>query len=81
MGHKPNLMTAEGIEEFMVHRKTTLAGVMKQVSLRRSHVEPSELQRIARLALKLPRPWIDGGVTAKEWCDAVDELKELTKRG
>jgi len=34
---------------------------------------------LARLALKLPRPWIDGGVTAKEWCEAVDIIKAATK--
>lgn len=29
------------------------------------------IRDIAGLALKLPRPWIDGGVTAAEWCEAV----------
>lgn len=29
---------------------------------------------LAKLALKLPRPWIDGGVTAAEWCEAVDVI-------
>jgi hypothetical protein len=29
---------------------------------------------LAKLALKLPRPWIDGGVTADEWCEAVDVI-------
>jgi hypothetical protein len=77
---KPTLMTAEGIEAFLAKRKAAISSVMKNVPVRRSHAPPApadELQRIARLALKLPRPWIDGGVTAKEWCDAVDEIREI----
>ena len=34
---------------------------------------------LAKQALKLPRPWIDGGVTAQEWCDAVDAIKAAAK--
>jgi hypothetical protein len=34
--------------------------------------ENTTKEDIARLALKLSRPWIDGGVTATEWCEAVD---------
>lgn len=31
-----------------------------------------EIERLRSLGRKIARPWIDGGVTAKEWCDAVD---------
>lgn len=32
---------------------------------------------LAKMALKLPRPWIDGGVTADEWCEAVDVVRAV----
>jgi len=76
---KTTLMTAEGVEEFVTRRKAALAAAMKNVPVRRSHAPHDELRRIARLAMKLPRPWIDGGVTLKEWCEAVDEILELAK--
>jgi hypothetical protein len=31
-----------------------------------------EIARLRALGRKIARPWIDGGVTAKEWCEAVD---------
>lgn len=31
-----------------------------------------EIMRLRSLGKKIARPWIDGGVTAKEWCEAVD---------
>ena len=33
---------------------------------------------LARQALKLPRPWIDGGVTADDWCEAVDVIAAVS---
>ena len=32
----------------------------------------TEIERLRSLGRKIARPWIDGGVTAQEWCDAVD---------
>jgi hypothetical protein len=32
----------------------------------------AEITRLRELGRKIARPWIDGGVTAKEWCEAVD---------
>jgi hypothetical protein len=31
-----------------------------------------EITRLRELGKKIARPWIDGGVTAKEWIEAVD---------
>lgn len=31
-----------------------------------------EIARLRSLGKKIARPWIDGGATAKEWCEAVD---------
>lgn len=31
-----------------------------------------EIARLRAAGRKIARPWIDGGVTSKEWCDAVD---------
>lgn len=32
----------------------------------------AEITRLRSLGRRIARPWIDGGVTAKEWCEAVD---------
>ena len=32
----------------------------------------AEIARLRALGRKIARPWIDGGVSAKEWCEAVD---------
>lgn len=34
---------------------------------------------IAKIAMKLPRPWMDGGVTAAEWCEAVDIINAVSR--
>jgi hypothetical protein len=31
-----------------------------------------EIARLRALGRKIARSWIDGGVSAKEWCEAVD---------
>jgi hypothetical protein len=31
-----------------------------------------EIDRLRSLGRKIARPWIDGGVTVREWCEAVD---------
>ena len=36
------------------------------------------MRDIPGLALKLPRPWIYGGVTAAEWCEAVDVISAVS---
>ena len=36
-------------------------------------------EQLARLAMKLPLPWIGGNITAKEWCEAVDAILKVAK--
>jgi len=59
---------------------TDIVTMMQKVD---AHHEPSEanalltagaveIARLRSLGKKIARPWIDGGVTAKEWCEAVD---------
>jgi hypothetical protein len=80
-GEPTTLMTAEGRDAFLAQRKADLASVMANVPLRR-HDQSDELRRIARLAMKLPAPWI-GGATGKprisweEWREAFDEIERI----
>lgn len=37
-----------------------------------------EIERLRKAARKIARPWIDGGITAREWCDAVDMIMKGT---
>jgi hypothetical protein len=39
-----------------------------------------EIKRLRAAGRKIARPWIDGGLTVKEWLDAVDALMPSKKR-
>ena len=38
-----------------------------------------EIARLRSLGRKLPRPWIYGELTAKEWCEAADAFARRGK--
>lgn len=44
----------------------------------------AEIERLRRAGRRIARPWIDGGITAKEWIEAVDTIcppREATNDG
>ena len=40
----------------------------------------NEMQRLAKAALKLPRPWMDGSIEFDEWIEAMDRVLAALKK-